>query len=202
MPAMAATRRRCAGRAWAAAGSPQQRVRARRTSKWTAEAREVGALGRGRAAELREVVGGQIGTPARGVLPYVPQDLGELEREPERVRILRRALGAARPGSVPNTPSESRPIAPATHRQYTLQVVPGLVRLTAYVHQDAVDEFVEAAQRHREIRGGVAGDRDRVGVVLVNQALADPGEQSPGVLEPRRLRIRCQRAVADVVDTP
>src|SRR5690606_26217261 len=48
---------------------------------------EVGALGRGRrgepgrAAELGEVVGGQVGAAADGVLADVAQDVGELEGE-------------------------------------------------------------------------------------------------------------------------
>ncbi|GGV87904.1 hypothetical protein GCM10010294_70240 [Streptomyces griseoloalbus] len=46
------------------------------------------------------------------------------------------------------------------------------------------------------------GDRDRVGVVLVDRAVADPGEQRPGVLEPGDLDVVRQRAVADVVDPP
>lgn len=44
------------------------------------------------------------------------------------------------------------------------------------------------------------GDRDGVGVVLLDLALADPGEQRPGVLEPGGLHVAVQRAVADVVD--
>lgn len=87
------------------------------------EAREVGSGGRlgalepGGAAELGEVVGGQIGPPVQGVLANVPENVGQLERETERVRVLGRTFGMKRPRSVPNTPSESRPMAPATQRQ-------------------------------------------------------------------------------------
>lgn len=87
------------------------------------EAGEVGACGRGvaaealAAAELGEVVGGQIGPPVPGVLAYVPEDVGELEGEAEGVGVLGGAVDALGAGLGSEDAEESRPIAPATQRQ-------------------------------------------------------------------------------------
>src|SRR5690606_29152492 len=99
------------------------------------EAREVGALRwpwpaePGRAAEFRQVVRRKIGAAALGVLPDVPEDVGELEREAERVGILGRAFGAARPRySAEHAEGETTDGAGHT-AAVDLQVVPGLVGL-------------------------------------------------------------------------
>ncbi len=90
------------------------------------------------------------------------------------------------PGSVPKTPSERRRWRPHA-AAVDLQVVRGLVGLAAQVHLDAVDQLVEAAERDRELPGRVGeGDGDRVGVVLVDRAVLDPGEHAPGLVQPGR----------------
>src|SRR5690606_6845661 len=138
---------------------------------------------------------------AEGGHADVAQDVAELEGEAERVGVLGGAFGAARARfgteHAEGEPADGTGDAAAVD----LQVVPGLVGRPADVHLDAVDELVEPAERDREPVGGVGErDGDRVGVVLVDRALTDPGEQLPGVLQPGGLHLAVQRAVADVVD--
>ena len=66
-------------------------------------------------AEPVQVLGGQVDPPVLVVLADVAQDVGELQRDAERVGQAGRLLLVV--GSVPKTPSDSRPIEPATQRQ-------------------------------------------------------------------------------------
>ncbi len=159
------------------------------------------------AAELGEVLGGQVGASVGGVLSDVAEDVGELQGEAEGVGVLGRSRGAGRARArcvhraedAEGEPSDGSGHAAAVG----LEVVPGLVGLAADVHQHAVDELVEAAERDGESAGGVCQrDGDRVGVVLVDLSRPDPSEDGAGLLQAGELRLGGQRAVADVVDPP
>ena len=67
-----------------------------------------------------------------------------------------RALGVrARPGHGAEHAEREPPDGAGDTAAVDLQVVPGLVGLAAHVHQHAVDELVEAAERDREAARGV-----------------------------------------------
>ena len=88
---------------------------ARTASKATSAATEsAGPVSSGVGAEPGDVVGRQVDAPHLPVLDDVAQDVGELEGDAEGVGELR----GPRPSVVPNTASDSRPIEPATRRQY------------------------------------------------------------------------------------
>ena len=65
-------------------------------------------------AEPVEVLGGQVDPAVEQVLADVPQDVGLLQGDAERVGVARRASGS---GRLPKTPRQSRPTTPATQRQ-------------------------------------------------------------------------------------
>ena len=115
--------------------------------------RRDGAVEPGRAAELGEVLGGQVRTAVAGVLANVPEDVGQLQGEAEGVGVLGGALGVRcarhRAEHAQREPADGAGDTAAVD----LQLVPGLVGLAAHVHQHAVDQLVETLQRQREARG-------------------------------------------------
>ncbi len=155
------------------------------------------------AAERGQFGAGQVGAALRGVLPHVAEDVGHLQGEAQGVGVVGGALGAGGTRHGAEDPEGEPADRARDAAAVLLEVLPGLVRPAADVHQDAVDQLVEPAERDREAARGVGqGHGDRVGGVVGHLPVTDVAEQFAGLLQPGSLDLRLQRAVADVVDAP
>src|SRR5262245_59394635 len=168
-----------------AALEPPERPHARRVA-----AREHLVLG---AAEARQVLQRQVETAPGGVLAYVAQDVGELERDPEIARVVGRA-GAVMPEDL----DAQQPDGGRDEVAVLLELVEGPVAPARQVHRDPADEIREVALREREPAHGV-GQRDadrmrRRAVVDAVELVAPASEQR------RRIALPRLEAVRDVVD--
>ncbi len=165
-----------------------------------AGAHELGPLG---AAELPQVLGGQVDAAVRGILTDVAEDVGDLEGQSEGVGVLGGAGRIACAGQDAED-AEGQTADGAGHAGAVgAQLVPGLVGVAADVHQHAVDQLVEGAEREGVAVGRVGeGDGDRVGVVLGNRTVADACQQGAGRGQPFLLGAGVQPAVPDVVHAP
>ena len=130
------------------------------------------------------------------VLADVAQDVGQLQRDAEVVGV----RGGVRRGRAPNTPSDSRPIEPATQRQYRAGRRTSRTSVPRDVHLDAVDQLAERLQRDRDSARRV-GERDQHRVVALACRWApsfgaDPVEAPELLLLRRARRRRCRRCAA------
>ncbi len=154
-------------------------------------------------AKFLEILRRQVRSSALGVFPYVAENIGQLEGEPQGVGVLGGAGGFVCAGDGSEDAEREPPDGTRHTAAVRLQVVPRLVGDAADVHEDAVDQLVERVEGDGEPPGGVAErDRDRVGVVAGDPAVPDPREQLPGLLQALPFGLRGEVAVADVVDPP
>ena len=150
-------------------------------------------------AEAPQVLARQVHPPVLRVLAHVAQDVRQLHRHAEFVGERSASAGAAsRPARRPKIARHTRPIAPATRRQYTTSLE-ALVAVPD-VHPHPLDQLAERSGRQREARWasasatitgsapGASPDRcERAGLAL---------EQPQLLLASRARRRRCRRRVA------